>query len=168
MTAHIESDYEAMRSKRTQYHRAGQVFDAVDTLCAIRTAVMGDSGASFDDVTVAISDAIDGDGTTPERFARLVSDIGEEKAWILVYVTAWAAVDPRVEGELEMTKTDLFPSAPRRPRRVLMHVVDATGCDSKTVQLECRKCGMRTDWLSFNTHSEADRQPCPVCNGGKQ
>lgn len=44
----IESDYEAMRSKRTQYHRAGQVFDAVDTLCAIRTAVMGDSGASFD------------------------------------------------------------------------------------------------------------------------
>jgi len=97
MTAHIESDYEAMRSKRTQYHRAGQVFDAVDTLCAIRTAVMEDSSASFEDVTAAISDTMDGDGTTPERFARLVSDIGEKEAWTLVYVTAWSAVDSRVE-----------------------------------------------------------------------
>lgn len=97
MTAALESDYDAMRSKRTQYHSGSSVYDAVDTLCAIRSAIMRDSGASFDAVTEATRQALPGDGSTPGRFARLVGEIGEKAAWTRVYVAAWAAVDPRVE-----------------------------------------------------------------------
>jgi Zn finger protein HypA/HybF involved in hydrogenase expression len=64
-------------------------------------------------------------------------------------------------------RSDLFPQSPRRPRRVLMHVVDAMGCESKTVQMECRKCGHRTDWIAFDTFTETKRVPCPTCNGGE-
>ena len=38
---------------------------------------------------------------------------------------------------------DLFPSDPRRPRRVLMHVVDAGewyGGNGKGIQFRCPKC----------------------------
>lgn len=99
MSADIDGDYEAMRSKRTRYHSAGQVFDAVDTLCAIRTCIMRDSGKGFRTVADAIREALPGDGTTPERFARLAGEIGEKDAWTRVYVAAWAAVDPRVESQ---------------------------------------------------------------------
>jgi hypothetical protein len=99
MSAHIESDYEAMRTKRTQYHSAGQVFDAVDTLCAIRTGIMRDSGRGFLPVANAIRAALPGDGTTPERFARLAEEVGEREAWTRVYVAAWTAVDSRVEKQ---------------------------------------------------------------------
>jgi hypothetical protein len=99
MTANVESDYETMRTRRTQYHSAGQVFDAVDTLSAIRTGIMRDSGRGFKPVADAIRAALPGDGTTPERFARLAEEIGEREAWTLVYAAAWAAVDPRVEAQ---------------------------------------------------------------------
>lgn len=99
MSADIDGDYEAMRSKRTLYHSKGQVFDAVDTICAIRSAVMEDSSSSFYAVTESTRNALPGDGSTPERFARLVDKIGEKEAWTRVYVAAWAAVDPRVESQ---------------------------------------------------------------------
>lgn len=98
MTTPIDADYEAMRSKRTLYHHEGRTFDAVDTLCAMRTCIMNDSGATFEAVTAAVSAALTGDGTTPERFKTLVREIGEHEAWKRVYVAAWAAVDPRVEA----------------------------------------------------------------------
>lgn len=65
--------------------------------------------------------------------------------------------------------TDLFPCAPRRPRRVLMRVVDPGGCCDKfpmTVRLKCPMCGHNHGWVRFDTKREALSQPCPKCNGG--
>ncbi len=62
---------------------------------------------------------------------------------------------------------DLFPDAPRRPRRVLMHVVDAGGCCEEfpmMVRLKCLKCGHNHGWVRFGTKREALSQPCPKCN----
>lgn len=73
-----------------------------------------------------------------------------------------------------MTVPDLFPDAPRRPsrpRRVLMHVVDAgdNGCKTKFkyfVHLECPKCGHDAGWWETDTKREAQTQPCPMCATG--
>lgn len=63
---------------------------------------------------------------------------------------------------------DLFPSSPRRPRRVLMHVVDAGDCESTyRVHLVCPKCGHDDGWHHGLTFTETKRQPCPKCNGGE-
>jgi hypothetical protein len=66
---------------------------------------------------------------------------------------------------------DLFPAAPRRPRRVLMRVVDAGdhGCITDKrwfVHLVCQRCGHDAEWLEFSTKRESLSQPCPKCNGG--
>jgi len=71
-----------------------------------------------------------------------------------------------------MTKTNLFPSAPRRPRRVLMHVVDAGewyGGNGKGIQFSCQTCGHDTGWIKdTRTVTENKRGiPCPKCNGGE-
>lgn len=60
---------------------------------------------------------------------------------------------------------DLFPVAPRRPRRVLMHVMDAGDINGKVIRFECR-CGFKTDWIrDVWTISENRRgHPCPKCN----
>jgi hypothetical protein len=53
----------------------------------------------------------------------------------------------------------------RRPRPVLMHVVDAGHEGTVIAVLECRKCQHRTGWLKFNTVTEAKRGlPCPNCS----
>ena len=63
---------------------------------------------------------------------------------------------------------DLFPDAPRRPRRVMLHVTDAgEGCTAElphAVHLKCSKCGHDAGWLTVRTVTEARRQPCPNCN----
>ena len=64
-----------------------------------------------------------------------------------------------------MVMADLFPSAPRRPRRVLMRVVDAGDCISaNSVHLRCPRCGHDDGWSHGMTVTEAKRQPCPKCN----
>lgn len=69
-----------------------------------------------------------------------------------------------------MTAPNLFPDAHRRPRRVLMHVVDAghRPCGGKGIQFRCGKCGHDTGWIPDNkTVSENRRgRPCPMCNEG--
>lgn len=64
---------------------------------------------------------------------------------------------------------DLFPDAPRRPRRVLMHVEDVYGgCEAEPpyqVTLKCPKCG-HTEDRECRSATEARSQPCPVCNKG--
>ena len=60
---------------------------------------------------------------------------------------------------------------PRKPARVMMHVVDAgySGCDDDDggiAVFQCRKCDHKTDWTKFRTVTEAKRGlPCPKCNG---
>lgn len=65
---------------------------------------------------------------------------------------------------------DLFPGTkpPRAKARVLMHVADAgDGGEGKPLcRMECRRCGSSTDWLVFDTVTEAKRGlPCESCNG---
>ncbi len=68
-----------------------------------------------------------------------------------------------------MRSPDLFPAAPRRPRRVMMHVVDA-GLD--VVLLECGKCGHQSGWVPYrqtpsgqpSVSLEKRGRPCPKCN----
>jgi hypothetical protein len=68
------------------------------------------------------------------------------------------------------TQARLFTAdeAPRRPRRVLMHVVDA---GNDCILFRCHKCGHSTGWLVWDAAiggvAKAKRgRPCPVCNGG--
>jgi len=52
--------------------------------------------------------------------------------------------------------------APRRPRRVMMHVVDA---GQGMVELQCAACGHNTGWVQSRTVTEERRgRPCPNCN----
>lgn len=58
----------------------------------------------------------------------------------------------------------LFSTLPRsRPRRRLMHVVDA---GERCIRFRCRHCGHETDWLEWdNSVSEAKRGiACPNCS----
>lgn len=64
---------------------------------------------------------------------------------------------------------DLFHGTkpPRAKPRVLMHVSDAgNGSEGKPIcVMRCSKCGAETDWLEFDTVTEAKRGiPCEVCN----
>jgi len=70
---------------------------------------------------------------------------------------------------------DLFPGTkpPRRRPRVLMHVSDATGCHTGAAadlgkpmcRMKCTRCGAETEWLIFDTVTEARRGiPCEACN----
>lgn len=61
----------------------------------------------------------------------------------------------------------------RRPRRVLMRVVDAgegCGCPDDSpgphvVRFGCNRCGHETGWLRVDSVAEAKRGiPCPKCN----
>lgn len=46
-----------------------------------------------------------------------------------------------------------------------MTIVDARHDERATVEMECPKCGHNTDWLRFETVTEAKRRlPCPICN----
>lgn len=75
-----------------------------------------------------------------------------------------------------MTHTpDLFPGTkpPRAKPRVLMHVSDAGDCHSGAAEdlgkpmcvMRCSRCGAETDWLIFETVTEAKRGiPCEACN----
>ncbi|HSV28619.1 MAG TPA: hypothetical protein VLL76_03645 [Candidatus Omnitrophota bacterium] len=58
---------------------------------------------------------------------------------------------------------DLFPDAPRRPRRVLMHVMDA---GSGMIEFACRRCGHNTGWIRDDRTVTENRRgrPCPKCN----
>lgn len=76
-------------------------------------------------------------------------------------------------------KSDLFHGTAhakkRKPRRVLAKIYDigdAQCCAEEDLGkplavMLCRQCGWRSDWLIFDSASEAKRGiPCPVCNGG--
>jgi DNA-directed RNA polymerase subunit RPC12/RpoP len=75
-----------------------------------------------------------------------------------------------------MQRIDLFgevPQHPRQPHRVLMHVTDAGDChtgaaedlDKPMCRMKCGRCGIETDWLVFDTVTEAKRGiPCETCN----
>ncbi len=63
----------------------------------------------------------------------------------------------------------LFGSLPRRPRRVLLRVVDAGdhGCVTSFryfVHLVCPRCGHDAEWWEFSTKRESLTQPCPKCS----
>lgn len=61
---------------------------------------------------------------------------------------------------------ELLSKPPRRSRGVLMAICDARHDAVATVQFECLKCSHRTDWIKFETVTEAKRRlPCPICNG---
>lgn len=73
---------------------------------------------------------------------------------------------------------DLFPGTkpPRSKPRVLMHVIDATDCQCGSPSdlgkpmcvMKCTKCGTETDWLIFDSVTEAKRGiPCESCNKPK-
>ena len=70
---------------------------------------------------------------------------------------------------------DLFPDLkpPRARPRVLMHVSDAGDVQSGRADdlgkpmcvMTCRRCGATTEWLVFETVTEAKRGiPCQACN----
>ena len=69
---------------------------------------------------------------------------------------------------------DLFGERPRRAPRVLMHVSDAGNVDCSSdaadlgkpmCRLQCVRCKAETDWLIFETVTEAKRGiPCEACN----
>lgn len=72
-------------------------------------------------------------------------------------------------------KPDLFPETvpPRRKPRVLMHVSDAADaqcCAAEDVGkrmcvMTCGRCKASTEWLIFETVTEAKRGiPCEACN----
>ena len=74
-----------------------------------------------------------------------------------------------------MKTPDLFPDTkpPRRKPRVLMHVSDSTDCQCGASEdlgkpmcvMTCMKCNAITDWLIFETVTEAKAGiPCPTCN----
>lgn len=77
--------------------------------------------------------------------------------------------------------TDLFGPGqslirPRQKRRVLMHVFDSGDCHTGAAEdlgkpmcrMFCQKCGAETDWIVFDTVTEAKRGiPCGKCNGGQ-
>lgn len=56
----------------------------------------------------------------------------------------------------------LFEAPVRRPRRVMMHVVDA---GSDMVNHQCQRCGYDDGWKPTRAVSEEKRgRPCPKCN----
>lgn len=70
---------------------------------------------------------------------------------------------------------DLFPGTkpPRAKPRVLMHVTDSTDVHTGAAddlgkpmcRMRCTRCEAETDWLIFDTVTEAKRGiPCEVCN----
>lgn len=63
---------------------------------------------------------------------------------------------------------DLFPETIiKQRRRRLMHVADAGefGDTGPICQMQCLICGERTEWLEFESVTEAKRGiPCPKCN----
>lgn len=74
---------------------------------------------------------------------------------------------------------DLFgeikPYRLRCQRRVLMHVIDTGDCHTGAAEdlgkpmcrMKCARCGTETDWLIFDTVTEAKRGvPCGKCNEG--
>lgn len=67
---------------------------------------------------------------------------------------------------------DLFPGTkpPRARPRVLMHVADAGDMLGKPMcVMRCARCGAETDWLVFDTVTEAKRGiPCETCNAPSQ
>lgn len=66
-----------------------------------------------------------------------------------------------------MARLDLGDEGLRRPRRVMMHVVDAgNGPGSKVIRFACGRCDHDTDWIvDERTISENRRgMPCPKCN----
>lgn len=78
-----------------------------------------------------------------------------------------------------MAQPTLFDNTrPRRPRRVLMHVIDAgpwDGCGepgrlgSHLVRMQCPRCGHETDWIGVQSVTEGRRgKPCPECNATHQ
>lgn len=61
---------------------------------------------------------------------------------------------------------ELLGKPPRRMRGQLMHVCDAGPGEGPrcVVQMRCRRCGYVSDWLQFDTVTEAKRGlPCPKC-----
>ena len=76
--------------------------------------------------------------------------------------------------------SDLFGGKPpRKRRRYLMHVVDATDQleyfpelkkegANHVVQFQCFRCQYETDWVGVKTITEGRRGiPCPNCNKEK-
>jgi DNA-directed RNA polymerase subunit RPC12/RpoP len=74
-----------------------------------------------------------------------------------------------------MSTPELFPGTkpPRARPRVLMHVSDAADCHTGAEAdmgkpmcvMRCTKCSQETEWLIFETATEAKRGiPCPTCN----
>lgn len=60
---------------------------------------------------------------------------------------------------------ELLEKPKRQTRGQLMHVCDASDASGLICEMLCRKCGHRTDWLRFDTVTEAKRGiPCPKCN----
>jgi DNA-directed RNA polymerase subunit RPC12/RpoP len=62
---------------------------------------------------------------------------------------------------------------PPQKRRFLMHVFDAGDCHTGAAddlgkpmcRMKCSRCGTETDWLVFDTVTEAKRGiPCERCN----
>lgn len=74
-------------------------------------------------------------------------------------------------GRPTRRQADLF-NLPPRPRRVLLHVVDAGGHGCVTdmphfVHLACSRCGHDAGWSEHRTKQAAVSQPCPVCNAAQ-
>jgi len=55
---------------------------------------------------------------------------------------------------------------PRKPRQWLMHVADACESEDKPLcMMACARCGTESEWLEFDTVTEAKRGiRCPKCN----
>jgi DNA-directed RNA polymerase subunit RPC12/RpoP len=56
---------------------------------------------------------------------------------------------------------------PRRPPRVMMHVVDAGQSEGgPIICFGCTKCGHNTDWIEDDQSVSQNKKgrPCPECN----
>lgn len=66
-------------------------------------------------------------------------------------------------------QVDMFGRPPRAMRGQLMHVYDIGGSESNPdCQMRCKRCGFASEWLRFDSVTEAKRGlPCPACNGNR-
>lgn len=59
---------------------------------------------------------------------------------------------------------EMFPKPPR-PYIWRMHVIDVANDGPATVKMRCQRCDHVSDWIAFETVTEAKRgAPCPECN----
>ena len=66
-----------------------------------------------------------------------------------------------------MARTAEMFAKPSRPRRVLMHLIDAGTIEGqRAARFCCTRCGTETGWMPCGLTEQRRGVPCPNCNEG--